>query len=235
MTYSTNTSVITVGGSVIPLFYYVCTLYICRTFSSQVSSETSNLEKPLFLSAGTVSDLRSFWLPLPPPPTRVRWRGSAGSGGGWGRAFLRGGEGGQFFCWVESNGLAGTRVSGGCRNWDPRSLHWPGCLSGPPRTACGAGGRSNRDRDSSFSDVSSFCGGWDPLPLGVSGIAAGSERGTHLPGKGRKTQSNTHRPHNFSQIIRVLLVKVTQTCSPHGGCVVIVVGGPSFRFRDTVL
>lgn len=71
-------------------------------------------------------------------------------------------------------------VSEESRNWGLRSLHWPGCLSGPPRTACAAAGRSNSDRGSSCSAVSSFCWGWGPLPLGVSGIAAGSERDVHL-------------------------------------------------------
>lgn len=145
--------------------------------------------------------------PAPPPHTGEAAR-AAGSGGGWGRVFFKGGGGGRFFYWVESNGLAGTRVSGGCRNWDPRSLHWPGCLSGPPRTACGAGGRSNRDRGSSCSAVSSSCGGWDPLPLGVSGIAAGSERGTHLSGEGG-VQSNTPTTHVESNDLHPLVKSET--------------------------
>lgn len=99
---------------------------------------------------------------------------------------------------VESNGLVGTRVSVESHNLGPQSLHWPECLSGPPQTACGAGGRLNRDRDSSWFAFSSFCGGWDPLPLGVSGIAAGSERDTHLMGVDRKRRSNT--PPTFLKI-----------------------------------
>lgn len=60
---------------------------------------------------------------------------------------------------VESNGLVGTRVSVESHNLGPRSLYWPECLSGPPQTACGAGRRSNRYRDSSCFAFSSFCGG----------------------------------------------------------------------------
>lgn len=76
--------------------------------------------------------------------------------------------------------VVGTWVSVESHNLGPQSLHWPECLSGPPQTACGAGGRSNRDRGSSYFAFSSFCGSRDPLPLGVSEIAAGSERETHL-------------------------------------------------------
>lgn len=79
---------------------------------------------------------------------------------------------------VESNGLVCPRVSEESHNLGPRSLHWPVCLSGPPQTACGAGRRLNRYKGSSCCAFSSFCGG--PLPLGVSEIAAGSERDTHL-------------------------------------------------------
>lgn len=67
---------------------------------------------------------------------------------------LRGGVG-SMVQWLGGS----NRVSEESRNWGLRSLHWPGCLSGPPRTVCGAAGRSNSDRGSSCSAVSSFCGG----------------------------------------------------------------------------
>ena len=88
-------------------------------------------------------------------------------------------------------------VSVESHNLGPQSLHWPECLSGPPQTACGAGRRSNRDRGSSCFAFSSFCGGWDPYPLGVSEIAAGSERNTHLTGRQRESTGVTHHPHHL--------------------------------------
>lgn len=136
---------------------------------------------------------------------------------------------------VESNGLVGTRVSVESHNSGPRSLHWPECLSGLPQTACDAGGTSNRDRDSSCFAFSSFCGGWDPLPLGVSGIAAGSERGTHLTGGQRESTGVTHHPHILRWISCVLPLIARPTCSPCGGRVVIVVGSHSLGFSNTVV
>lgn len=72
-----------------------------------------------------------------------------------------------------------TQVSGESHSWGPQSLHWPGCLSDPPQTACAAGVRSNIHKGS-CSAVSFFCGSEGPIPLRVSEIAAGSERKPHL-------------------------------------------------------
>lgn len=66
-------------------------------------------------------------------------------------------------------------VSGESCSWARLSLYWPGWPPGPPQSVfCGAGGRLKRDMGSSCSAFSSSC---EP---GESGIAAGSERETHL-------------------------------------------------------
>lgn len=76
-----------------------------------------------------------------------------------------------------------TQLSVESRSLGPRRLLPPECLSGPPQSACGAAGSSNRDRGSSCSASSSSSGGSRPVPLGVSEIAAGSERDTRLAGR----------------------------------------------------
>lgn len=192
------THFITVGGSLIPLFYYLYTLYIFRAFSSEIPQRqvvvTTQKSHCSCLQIRFPTPRVFSWMFSPLPKHRWTFRDykkcislilETGVEQGGLRLGFFSGE----VSLVESNGLVGTRVSVESHNLGPRSLHWPECLSGPPQTACGAGRRSNRDRGSSCFAVSSFCGSRDPLPLGVSEIAAGSERDTHL--KGRRHRSNT--------------------------------------------
>lgn len=202
--------VITVGGSLIPLFYYLYTQYSFRAFFKWDSSKTScdvNSEKQLFLSSNKIfpTPEDSAWCFLLP---KHRWifreykRISLIQRPWWIEVFF-------CFCFkvyvccccccflgevslVESNGLVGTQVSVESRNLGPQSLHWPECLSGPPQTASDAGRRLNRDRGSSCFAFSSFCGSWDPLPLGVSEIAAGSERETRLKTESTGVRTPAH-------------------------------------------
>lgn len=60
---------------------------------------------------------------------------------------------------VESNGLKGRWVSVEFHSLGPQNLHWPECLSGPPRTACDAGRRSDSGKGSFCFAFYSFCGG----------------------------------------------------------------------------
>lgn len=204
MTHSNNTLLLLKEEAEFPLFVscfffllFIYIIYFSEHFSSEIPRETSNLEKkPLFWVLGEISSptpapcsaLVDVALLPPKTPTDFggdeKKRGSSsisGAAKGRGQASLFEAEGGCGRVGQWSNGLVvQTGVSEESRNWGLRSLHWPGCLSGPPRTACGAAGRSNSDRGSSCSAVSSFCGGWAPLPLGVSGIAAGSERDMRL-------------------------------------------------------
>jgi len=172
------THFITVRGSLIPLFYYLYTLYIFRAFSCEIPQRGVVVKtQPLFLSSDEVSapyllllKHRSTFRDYKKHICSLLWWSRESQGGGF--------SGGASL--VESNGLMGTGVSAESQNWGPQSLHWLKCLSGPPQTACGAGGRLDSGMGSSCFAFSSFCGSWDPLPLGLSEIAAGSERETHL-------------------------------------------------------
>lgn len=62
---------ITVGGSLIPLFYYLYTLYIFRAFSSEIPQRqvvVTTQKKPLFLSSNKISNPRRIQLDVSPTP-----------------------------------------------------------------------------------------------------------------------------------------------------------------------
>lgn len=72
----------------------------------------------------------------------------------------------------------------------------------------------------------------------MSEIAAGSERETHLAGGAvaEGTAGVTHHTYVYFKMSLVFFSLIIRlTCSPSGGCVVIVVGGHSLGFSNTVV